>query len=129
MSKPVLVYGVGVAGAATINFLLRQNIDVIAADDRLNETKQLELSKLGIEVVTAPSPDALRDLVASSEYVAPAPGIPETHPVILEALTQKKSVKTELDIAYEWESQRIGGARPMLAVTGTDGKTTTVMMA
>ena len=129
MSKPVLVYGVGVAGAATINFLLRQNIDVIAADDRLNEAKQLELSKLGIEVVAAPSADALRDLVASSEYVAPAPGIPETHPVILEALTQKKSVKTELDIAYEWESQRIGGARPMLAVTGTDGKTTTVMMA
>lgn len=129
MSKPVLVYGVGVAGAATINFLLRQNIDVIAADDHLSETKHLELNKLGIEVVIAPSASALRDLVANSEYVAPAPGIPETHPVILEALSQKKSLKTELDIAYEWESQRVGGARPMLAVTGTDGKTTTVMMA
>ena len=33
MSKPVLVYGVGVAGLATINFLLRHDVDVIAVDD------------------------------------------------------------------------------------------------
>jgi len=129
MSKPVLVYGVGVAGIATINFLLRQNIDVIAADDHLDELKQVELRKLGIEVVSAPSGNVLRDLVASSSYVAPAPGIPETHSVINEAVMQHKDLKTELDIAYEWESQRVGGARPMIAVTGTDGKTTTVMMA
>jgi UDP-N-acetylmuramoylalanine--D-glutamate ligase len=129
MSKPVLVYGVGVAGLATIKFLLRQNIDVIAADDHLDESKHIELRKLGIEVVTAPSGNVLRDLVANSSYVAPAPGIPETHSVISEAVSQRKVLKTELDIAYEWESQRVGGARPIVAVTGTDGKTTTVMMA
>ncbi len=129
MSKPVLVYGVGVAGLATIKYLLRQNIDVIAADDHLDESKHIELRKLGIEVVTAPSGNVLRDLVANSSYVAPAPGIPETHSVISEAVSQRKDLKTELDIAYEWESQRVGGARPIVAVTGTDGKTTTVMMA
>ena len=129
MNKPVLVYGIGVAGVATINFMLRRNIDVIAVDDRLDESKQIELRKLGIEVVTAPSGNVLRDLVASSSYVAPAPGIPETHPVINEAVLQHKDLKTELDIAYEWESRRVGGARPIVAVTGTDGKTTTVTMA
>ena len=129
MSKPVLVYGIGVAGLATINFLLRRNIDVVATDDHLDESKQVALRKLGIEVVAAPSGIVLRDLVASSSYVAPAPGSPETHPVIREAASQHKDLKTELDIAYEWESQRVGGARPILAVTGTDGKTTTVMMA
>ena len=129
MSKPVLVYGVGVAGVATINFMLRRNIDVIAADDRLDESKQIELRKLGIDVVTAPTGNVLRDLVASCSYVAPAPGIPETHPVINEAVLQHKDLKTELDIAYEWESRRVGGARPIVAVTGTDGKTTTVTMA
>ena len=129
MSKPVLVYGIGVAGLATINFLLRRNIDVVATDDHLDESRQVELRKLGIEVVAAPSGNVLRDLVANSSYVAPAPGIPETHPVIREAAAQHKDLKTELDIAYEWESQRVGGARPIVAVTGTDGKTTTVMMA
>ena len=38
-------------------------------------------------------------------------------------------MRTEIDLAYEWEQQRPGGPRPMLAVTGTDGKTTTTMMA
>ena len=129
MTKPVLVYGVGVAGLATINFLLRHDVDVIAVDDHLDDLKQVELRKLGIEVIAAPSGNVLRDLVANSAYVAPAPGIPESHAVIDEAVSQRKGIKTELDIAYEWESQRVGGARPMVAVTGTDGKTTTVMMA
>lgn len=129
MTQPVLVYGVGVAGIATINFLLRRNIDVIAADDRINEVRQAELRKLGIDVVIAPVSHELRDLVERSQYVAPAPGIPESHPVIKAALSQQKSLKTELDIAYEWEAERVGGARPMVAVTGTDGKTTTVLMA
>lgn len=129
MTQPVLVYGVGVTGIATINFLLRRNIDVIAADDRINEVRQAELRKLGIDVVIAPVGHELRDLVDRSQYVAPAPGIPESHPVITAALSQQKSLKTELDIAYEWEAERVDGARPMVAVTGTDGKTTTVLMA
>lgn len=129
MTQPVLVYGVGVAGFATINFLLRRNVDVIAVDDRMNGAREEELRKLGIDVVTAPAEAELRDLIKSAMYVAPAPGIPENHPVIKVAMSQKKSLKTELDIAYEWESERVAGARPMLAVTGTDGKTTTVLMA
>lgn len=129
MAQPVLVYGVGVAGIATINFLLRRNIDVIAADDRLDEKRQAELRKLGISVAISPVGIELRDLIDRSQYVALAPGIPESHPVIKAASLQQKSLKTELDIAYEWEAERIGGARPMMAVTGTDGKTTTVLMA
>lgn len=129
MTKPVLVYGVGVAGMATINFLLRRNIEVMAIDDNSSETKNQALRDMGVDVRSNPSPAQLRNLVANCVYVAPAPGISESHHVITEALSQGIDVKTELDIAYEWESRREGGARPMLAVTGTDGKTTTVLMA
>jgi UDP-N-acetylmuramoylalanine--D-glutamate ligase len=38
-------------------------------------------------------------------------------------------VRSEIDLAYEWEAERPAGARPMLAVTGTDGKTTTTLLA
>ncbi|MEA3183762.1 MAG: UDP-N-acetylmuramoylalanine--D-glutamate ligase, partial [Ilumatobacteraceae bacterium] len=59
----------------------------------------------------------------------PAPGVPETHPVIEAAHRHGTPIRTEIDLAYEWEQERLGGPRPMLAVTGTDGKTTTTMMA
>jgi UDP-N-acetylmuramoylalanine--D-glutamate ligase len=49
--------------------------------------------------------------------------------VIESASRHGKPIRTEIDLAYEWEQQRSGGPRPMLAVTGTDGKTTTTMMA
>ena len=38
-------------------------------------------------------------------------------------------VRSELELAYGWEQTRAGGPRPMVAVTGTDGKTTTTLMA
>ena len=37
-------------------------------------------------------------------------------------------LRTEIDLAHEWEQQRPGGPRPMVAITGTDGKTTTTML-
>ena len=37
-------------------------------------------------------------------------------------------IVSEIELAYRWEQQRPGGPRPMLAVTGTDGKTTTTLM-
>ena len=37
-------------------------------------------------------------------------------------------VRTEIDLAYEWEQERPGGPRPMIGITGTDGKTTTTLM-
>ena len=36
-------------------------------------------------------------------------------------------MRSEIDLAWEWEQARPGGLRPMLAVTGTDGKTTTTL--
>jgi hypothetical protein len=38
-------------------------------------------------------------------------------------------LRSEIDLAAEWEAERSGGPRPMLAVTGTDGKTTTTLLA
>ena len=54
--------------------------------------------------------------------------MPETHDVIRAAMAAGVPMVTELDLAYEWEADRPGGPRPMLAVTGTDGKTTTTLL-
>ena len=128
MSERVLVYGVGVAGLATLKALIKRGYDVVAADDHVNEAKRSSVTTLGIDLVESPDEARIRSLVSAADIVAPAPGIPERHPLLTTAQALHRVVMTELDLAYEWESSREGGPRPMIAVTGTDGKTTTVNM-
>jgi UDP-N-acetylmuramoylalanine--D-glutamate ligase len=128
MSEKVLVYGVGIAGMATIRALMQRGIDFIAVDDHLSETQRRALADINVEAIELPDDDLLKKLIADSAFVAPAPGIAEHHRVIIESLRQGKEIKTELDLAYEWESGRSGGARPIVTVTGTDGKTSTVLL-
>lgn len=128
MSERVLVYGVGVAGAATAKALVKRGYPVIAADDDVTAAKRSAMTALGVELVEAPDDRRLSGVLDDVDSVAPAPGVPEGHRVLRLAIDKRKAVYGELDLAYEWEQSRPGGPRPMIAVTGTDGKTTTVTM-
>lgn len=128
MSGHALVYGVGVAGLATARALVRRGHAVVAIDDHVDEAKSAALADMGIDLRSRPESAELERLVAASALVAPAPGVPESHPIVDIARSHGIPLKSELDLAYEWEQSRPGGPRPMLAVTGTDGKTTTVTM-
>ena len=128
MTERVLVYGVAVAGLATVRALLRRNIDCIAVDDSVDEAKRRAVTELGVELIERPSDAVLTGLVVESSMVAPAPGISESHPVVDIARRADRRLVTELDLAYEWESARPGGPRPVVAVTGTDGKTSTTLL-
>ena len=67
--------------------------------------------------------------MSSNGILAPAPGVPENHFVIRSAREHHVSIQSEIEIAYRIEQHRPGGSRPMVAVTGTDGKTSTTLMA
>ena len=123
-----LVYGMAVAGVATARALLRRGHDVVTADDVVDDAKRATADELGVELLEAPDTDRLRELVATCDLVSPAPGIPETHRLIDVARELGVDLASEIELAYRWEQDRPGGPRPMLAVTGTDGKTTTTLM-
>lgn len=125
----ILVVGLAIAGAATTRGLQQRGADVVAADDTVDDAKRALAAELGIELVERPDTDRLRELVTASELVVPAPGVPETHPLFAIAAAVGRPVQSELELAYRWEQERPGGPRPMLAITGTDGKTTTTLMA
>ena len=125
----ILVHGLAIAGAATARALCARGAEVVASDDTAGAAKRALAGELGIELVEQPDDDRLRRLVAASELVVPAPGVPETHPLFAIAAALGRPVQSELELAYRWEQERAGGPRPMLAVTGTDGKTTTTLMA
>ena len=122
MTSTALVYGLAISGEAVARALHDRGVRVLVADDAPNDAKAAEL-------VAQPDPATIDRLVSSADIVCPAPGVAETHAVIDAANRRGKPIRSEIDLAYEWEQQRDGGPRPMLAVTGTDGKTTTTMMA
>ena len=102
---------------------------VTAADDRPTAEAVEVARQLGIDLYEAPSMGKVERLVERADVVVPSPGIPEHHPLIVSAQRLGVPLRSEIDLAYEWESAGAGGGRPMLAVTGTDGKTTTTLLA
>jgi len=123
-----LVYGIALAGDALAAQLARRGWALVIADDVATDAKREMAAALGAELIEAPTAEQIAELVAAVDMVCPAPGVPETHAIVLAAFAAGVPLRTEIDLAYEWEQQRPGGPRPMLAVTGTDGKTTTTLL-
>lgn len=123
-----LVHGVAVTGAAVARALVARGHRVLVADDSPDDAKRALAGELGTELVERPDADTIRRLLREADFVMPAPGVPETHELVRAALATDVPLRTEIDIAYEWEQERPGGPRPMVAITGTDGKTTTTML-
>jgi UDP-N-acetylmuramoylalanine--D-glutamate ligase len=124
-----LVYGLAVAGEATARALAARGWDVVVADDRPGPDAAPRADAVGATFVPQPSEADIAALVGRVALVVPSPGVPETHPVVAAACAAQVPVRSEIDLAYDWEQERAGGPRPMVAVTGTDGKTTTVLLA
>ena len=95
------------------------------------------LASVGARVV--PVDDAADDVVSSAEYLAgsgleradlvvASPGLAPHHPLIAAALARDLPVWSEVELAWRLRAPRADGPAPWLAVTGTNGKTTTVGM-
>jgi UDP-N-acetylmuramoylalanine--D-glutamate ligase len=125
----VLVYGLGIAGTSVARALVARGHEVVLADDQLTRQHELLGKEIGAEIFPTGDLGALAALVKSVDSVMPAPGVPETHPLFAISVDAQKEMLSEIELAYRWEQLRSGGPRPILAVTGTDGKTTTTLMA
>lgn len=123
------ILGLGVAGEATARAMAGRGIDVRLADDTDRGSHHGLAEELGAPLWAGLAPDDIAGFLADADTLVPAPGVSPAHPAIATALAHGIDVRSEIDIAYEWESMRPGGARPILAVTGTDGKTTVTSLA
>jgi UDP-N-acetylmuramoylalanine--D-glutamate ligase len=118
-----LVHGLAITGASTVRALIRHGHDVVVTDDELTDDKQALAAGLGVELSSPP--DDVDGFIGGFDLFSPAPGVPERHPLIVAAQAADVPVWSEIELAYRWEQDRPGGPRPILGVTGTDGKTST----
>jgi UDP-N-acetylmuramoylalanine--D-glutamate ligase len=117
-----------VAGDALARQLVERGWAVFVADDEPTDAKRAMAQALGAMLICDPDAATLDSLIAQCAMVCPAPGVPETHAAIMAAGRAGVPIRTEIDLAYEWEQARSPGPRPILAITGTDGKTTTTLL-
>jgi UDP-N-acetylmuramoylalanine--D-glutamate ligase len=113
-----LVVGLGVTGAAVARALMAHGHGVVVADAAAGPAARAAAADLGLDLVEAPATEELSAVVAGADAVLPAPGIPARHPLFAAARAAGVPVLSEFDLASWWDD------RPLLAITGTDGKTT-----
>lgn len=113
--RPVAVTGAGLSGAAAARVLRDLGARVTVVDDR--EEAREALAAAGFAVAVG-LPDELDQVVTS-------PGWRPSSPLLLEAAAREVEVIGEVELAWRL---RPAGAAPWLALTGTNGKTTTVKM-
>jgi UDP-N-acetylmuramoylalanine--D-glutamate ligase len=117
--RTVLVYGVALAGESAARALLGRGADVLLADRR---TPQAVAS---LEASGARFVGDVEAVPPGADLVWVTPGVPPTHPLPLAAQAAGVEVIGEVELAWRL---RGASAAPWLAVTGTNGKTTTVRM-
>ena len=122
------MFGLGVAGLAVANALHERGESVILADDQATKLHKDFARALNCEFIDATDEVAVVSTLKRITRLAPAPGISESHHVMATARQMGLTISSELELAYNIEELRTGGPRPMLGITGTDGKTTTTLM-
>lgn len=123
-----LVYGLAIAGQAVATELVSRDEKVILVDDLQTDSNSEFARNLKSKISYKPTVSELSDLLQQSDRVVPSPGIAESHQLFESSRKLHKPVMSEIELAYQFEQQS-SSSRPMVAVTGTDGKTTTTLMA
>ena len=113
--KNVLIYGLGKSGVASAKLLLKQGYRVFLYDGRQNLSHEVcQLAKQGAILLD----DLLDDLITKLSMAVVSPGVSVYHKDI-QRLKQKTKVIGESELAF------FNCRGQVVAVTGTNGKTTT----
>ncbi|CAG9619804.1 UDP-N-acetylmuramoyl-L-alanine--D-glutamate ligase [Sutcliffiella rhizosphaerae] len=117
--KNVLVLGLAKSGTATAELLHNLGANVTVNDRSPiedNEQAQYLISK-GITVIGGSHPLSLLD--QKVDVIFKNPGIPYSNPLLKVAMEKEISILTEVELAYQISEA------PYIAITGSNGKTTT----
>ena len=127
--KNVLVFGSGISGEAACELLLKEEAKVILYDgnDKLNSEEIRAKIEGGdsesLEIVLGTlEGDRKEELLDKLSLVVMSPGVPTDLPIVNEMREKGLPIWGEIELAY------VFGKGDVLAITGTNGKTTTTSL-
>lgn len=115
--RKVLILGMARSGVSAAGLLSRAGAGVICADENASLDAPERLDNL--ELRLGPFKN---ELLEDRDEIVLSPGIPSSHPFLRVAVEKGIPIVSELEIGYRFAEG------PVIAVTGTNGKSTTVSM-
>ena len=121
-NKQVLVFGAGVSGIGSAQLLLKVGALPVIYDANTRLTQEDVIKRLGsnqAQIVIGELSDEVLDSVAAAVL---SPGVPTDLPVVIRIREKNIPVIGEIELAYSCSKGDV------LAITGTNGKTTTTTL-
>mgnify|MGYP004497031827 FL=1 len=122
-NKKVLVFGLGISGIGAGKILEAHGADVVLYDGNQKLTEEKVRKQLGedsnAKIVIGEFPE---EILENLDMTVLSPGVPTDLPVIEKMRKQGVTVIGEVELAYQY------GKGDVLAITGTNGKTTTTTL-
>lgn len=118
-NKKVIVVGLGVTGIAVARFLKKRGAVVIATDQATEGTLGARAQKIQEMGIAMELGGHRSQTFAKADLIVMSPGVPHTIKPVVRAKENGIPVIGEIELASRFIKE------PILAVTGTNGKTTT----
>ncbi len=119
----VLVIGAGKSGIAACRLLSQEPVDIILYDSNKDIDKEALRERIGGdfkgEIVGG---EMTAELKAWTEHLIVSPAVPMDIPDVVELAAKNIPIWGEVELAYRYEKGRV------IAITGTNGKTTTTAL-
>ncbi len=118
--KRLVVLGAGESGLGAAMLAKREGYAVFVSDGgTIGEARKVQLQTAGIEFEEGQHDQAR---ILAADLIIKSPGIPTTVPVVQQAVQQGIAVVDELEFASRYSKGKV------IAITGTNGKTTTTLL-
>jgi len=121
MNKKLIILGAGESGVGTALLAKQQGYDVFVSDGapiKDNYKMELQLNKIDFE-----ENQHSTERILAADEVMKSPGIPEKNELVKQIRAKGINVISEIEFAYRYK----GNSR-IIAITGSNGKTTTTAL-
>ncbi|TMI66311.1 MAG: UDP-N-acetylmuramoyl-L-alanine--D-glutamate ligase [Bacteroidetes bacterium] len=121
MKRKMVILGGGESGVGAALLAKQKGYDVFLSDgSSLKDIYRNELQQAGIDFEEGKHSE---EKILSADEVVKSPGIPEKNDLVKKIRTKEISIISEIELAY-----RFKGESKIVAITGSNGKTTTTAL-
>ncbi len=125
-NKKILILGFARSGYDAAKVLIKRKNDILIVDsmdeEKIDQEKYEELKKLGVKFHLGDQNIEVID--ETFDYLIKSPGGPIKHPYVLKARENHIEVINEVEVAFRLLPKNV----KIIAITGTNGKTTTTSL-